>query len=228
MMTGFRPVSATSFVRLASSTSAPSGLCEASRMSRRPPIAHPLPAARPVGVQEAAADRLRRSSFQRARQQPGDERRGGRRSSAGSRPPGWCADNGRCRSPNSSRTECTGARPRPAAISRITSSAAAGMRPSTTGRPALMMPAFSAAICSSWSPSISQWSSPIEVITATSGCTTLVASSRPPEPHLHDAHVDLPARELQEGHGRHELEKSSDRSSASARRQVAPPRAAVR
>ncbi len=39
-----------------------------------------------------------------------------------------------------------------------------------------------AAINSIRSPSMSQWSRPIEVITATSGWTTFVASSRPPSP----------------------------------------------
>ena len=69
------------------------------------------------------------------------------------------------------------------------------------------MPAFSAAISSSRSPSMSQWSSPIEVITATSGCTTLVASSRPLAPPPPRPRPARP-RELQKSHGRHELKKS--------------------
>jgi hypothetical protein len=50
-------------------------------------------------------------------------------------------------SPNASRTLYTAA-PFFFAVSRITRSAAAGNSPITTGRRDLMMPAFSAAICS--------------------------------------------------------------------------------
>ncbi len=55
-------------------------------------------------------------------------------------------------------------------------------RPVTTGRPGLMMPAFSAATFARVSPRYAVCSNPISVRTATKGVTTLVLSSRPPSP----------------------------------------------
>ena len=48
--------------------------------------------------------------------------------------------------------------------------------------PGLITPAFSAAMASMVSPRWAWWSSPMLVITAATGVTTLVASSRPPRP----------------------------------------------
>ena len=48
--------------------------------------------------------------------------------------------------------------------------------------PDLIIPAFSPAIAARVSPRMAVWSSLMEVITATSGSTTLVASRRPPNP----------------------------------------------
>jgi len=61
----------------------------------------------------------------------------------------------------------------------------------TNGTPGLRIPAFSAAIASIVSPRISVWSSPIDVITVTSGASTLVQSSRPPRPTSTTAQLTL-------------------------------------
>ena len=54
--------------------------------------------------------------------------------------------------------------------------------PVTVGTPGFMIPAFSPAISASVSPSISRWSSEIEVMAQAVGTMTLVASPRPPKP----------------------------------------------
>ena len=64
----------------------------------------------------------------------------------------------------------------------MTRAASSGCGCETTGTPGLMMPAFSAAIAASVSPSCSVWSRLMAVMTATSGARTFVASSRPPRP----------------------------------------------
>ena len=66
--------------------------------------------------------------------------------------------------------------------SRITTPASRAWGLTTTVEPSLMIPAFSEAISASVSPRMAMWSLLIEVMTATSGVTTLVASSRPPSP----------------------------------------------
>ena len=63
-----------------------------------------------------------------------------------------------------------------------TSSTSGLCRPVTTGTHRLMMPAFSPAIAVSVSPRKAWWSIEIEVIAATAGRTTFVASSLPPSP----------------------------------------------
>ena len=63
-----------------------------------------------------------------------------------------------------------------------TGSVAGSLSPTTTGTSGLIMPAFSKAISGNVSPSMSQWSSPILVMTLSSGVMILVLSSLPPRP----------------------------------------------
>ena len=67
--------------------------------------------------------------------------------------------------------------------------------PSTAGRPARKIPAFSRPICSSESPSQSTWSRPIVHTTPTSASRILVASRRPPSPTSSTATSTLGTRE---------------------------------
>ena len=71
----------------------------------------------------------------------------------------------------------------------------------TNGTPAFMMPAFSPAISTSDSPRYSAWSKATLVTAVTSGCTTLVASSRPPSPTSITA-TSTPSR-ANAWHGKH-------------------------
>ena len=91
-------------------------------------------------------------------------------------------------SPASLAAARTKGAPRRSAIPRMISTIDSSAAPHTTGTPGFTIPAFSAAICASVSPRISVWSSPIEVMTLTSGASTLVQSSRPPSPTSTTAH----------------------------------------
>ena len=63
-----------------------------------------------------------------------------------------------------------------------TGSISGSLSPTTTGTHGLMMPAFSKAISGSVSPRMLQWSSPMLVITESTGVTIFVLSKRPPRP----------------------------------------------
>ncbi len=105
--------------------------------------------------------------------------------------------------------------PRPDDASAPTSA----FRPRTTGRPALMTPAFSPAMASIDEPRVLLVrSKSIAVMTAPTGVTTLVASSRPPSPTSRTAiSTARDAEQLLERDGRRGLEI------AWARRQLARP-----
>jgi hypothetical protein len=165
MMTGFRPLAAMSCRRFCSSTAAPSGLCEASRMSGRPPSVvrcqrpGQFTCCRPRTMSASVGGTRPRTGLGQARPEsalhpkatPAPRASPWRRSSAGNRPRDWSRDSGQYprRRPRAPRAPGAGS----AATSRGRPLRLGRQRPMTTGRPGLMMPAFSRAICAMVPPS---------------------------------------------------------------------------
>ena len=101
--------------------------------------------------------------------------------------------------------------PTSAAWASNTASTSAGCAPVTTGTPRFMMPAFSAAIFSSVSPSSSRWSMEIEAIAEAAGGLDHVGGiAAAAEAHLQNAEIGRGAREQQEGN-RHQHFEFGDR-----------------
>ena len=96
---------------------------------------------------------------------------------------------------------------RRAATRRIACLGSSSQTPLTAGRDRLRIPAFSVAIAPSVLPSCRVWSKAMLVMTERTGWTTLVESSRPPMPTSSTTASDLAPGEVEQAHGRGDLEE---------------------
>ncbi len=104
----------------------------------------------------------------------------------------------------------------------MTARASSPRTPLTTGRPRLMIPAFSAAIAPRVEPSRRVWSNEIVVSTETSGRTALVESSRPPMPTSTTASPTPAPGEVEQAHRRGDLEEGRPAEVAEMRVAIEP------